>query len=486
MSIKILEGNETYIRVVGPKDVRDALFNYFSYYVPNYERMPKYKEKDDEGNPKWDGKIHLYNRRSGAIYKGLLKSVQAFLKLNGWDYDIDSSVLPAKVTDEAILEVFDGIALPYQPHAWQVRGFFSACRNQRRLFMAATGTGKSLLIYMLARYLPGPTLIVVPTKGLIAQATKDFQTYDPTWDISKSIQIIKGGLEKKVSKPIVVSTWQSIYDLTEDWYYQFNQIIGDEAHEFTASSLIGLMEKAIDTPLRFGFTGTIEDTKADKMLLEGVFGPIETLITTSEGIEKNILSPLKIEVIVFDYPDKERRKCPHEYKGEMDFICQHERRNQFIVDLAADLKGNTLILFQYVSKHGVKLFEKFQTEYPDRQVYIVHGKIEDEDREIARIEMNEADNAVIAASYQTYQRGVNIPRLHNIIFAHPSKSKIRVIQSIGRGLRKADDKTHATLYDLVDDFSTSRRINYTFEHYHERAKYYLREGHTYTQHKVKL
>lgn len=352
--------------------------------------------------------------------------------------------------------------------------------------MAATGTGKSLLIYMLARYLPGPTLIVVPTKGLIAQATKDFQTYDPTWDISKSIQIIKGGLEKKVSKPIVVSTWQSIYDLTEDWYYQFNQIIGDEAHEFTASSLIGLMEKAIDTPLRFGFTGTIEDTKADKMLLEGVFGPIETLITTSEGIEKNILSPLKIEVIVFDYPDKERRKCPHEYKGEMDFICQHERRNQFIVDLAADLKGNTLILFQYVSKHGVKLFEKFQTEYPDRQVYIVHGKIEDEDREIARIEMNEADNAVIAASYQTYQRGVNIPRLHNIIFAHPSKSKIRVIQSIGRGLRKADDKTHATLYDLVDDFSTSRRINYTFEHYHERAKYYLREGHTYTQHKVKL
>jgi superfamily II DNA or RNA helicase len=148
--------------------------------------------------------------------------------------------------------------------------------------------------------------------------------------------------------------------------------------------------------------------------------------------------------------------CKHEYKyfedyhSEMEYIVQHEKRNNLIKNLVKDIEGNTLVLFNYVEKHGEPLFELINNNVSDREIFFVHGGTDVEDREEVRKLTETQDNAIIIASYGTFSTGINIKRLHNIIFASPSKSRVRNLQSIGRVLRKGDGKDIATLYDIAE------------------------------------
>ena len=169
----------------------------------------------------------------------------------------------------------------------------------------------------------------------------------------------------------------------------------------------------------------------------------------------------------------------------MDYLVEHEPRNKFIKNLAKDLKGNTLILFNYVERHGLPLFNMINSD-TDRPVYVVHGGVDTEDREEIRELTEKSDNSIIVASYGTFSTGINIRNLHNVIFASPSKSSIRNLQSIGRVLRKGDNKSKATLYDIADDISTDRGNNYTLNHLLERVKIYNEEKFDYEIVDVKL
>ena len=319
----------------------------------------------------------------------------------------------------------------------------------------------------------------------------DFKDYSSAngWEVEKYIQKIYQGHDKVISKSLTISTWQSIHTFDKKFFEQFDFVIGDEAHGFKAKSLTGIMTKMVNAKYRVGTTGTIDDTIVNKLTLEGHFGAAVKVITTKELIDKKQLSDLDIKCLVLKYPDNLCRVVKTmDYQQEMDFIVTNNARNNFVTNLSIDLKGNTLILFQYVDKHGKILYNKIleKTKNTGRKVFFVCGETDASDREAVRHITEQENDAIIVASYGVFSTGVNIRRLHNIIFASPSKSKIRNLQSIGRGLRLGNDKEKATLYDISDDLRIDNNVNYTMNHYAERVKIYHAEKFKVSSYKVNL
>ena len=312
----------------------------------------------------------------------------------------------------------------------------------------------------------------------------DFADYSKTdnWDASENIHQIYAGKDRVSSKPIYISTWQSLYKMTINYYAEFDFILGDEAHLFKAKSLTSIMEKTIKTKYRFGTTGTLDGTLTHKLVLEGLFGKIHTVTTTKDLIDKKTLSPFQIKSLVLQYPEDicEQVKS-YNYKEEINVIVSNEARNRFIRNLAISLSNNTLVLFQLVEKHGRIIYDLIKEKAKDeRKIFFVYGGTETTDREDIRGIVENETNAIIVASYGTFSTGINITNLHNVIFASPSKSRVRNLQSIGRGLRKNESKEMATLYDIADDFSYKSYKNYTLKHFVERIKLYNEEQFEYT------
>jgi superfamily II DNA or RNA helicase len=265
-------------------------------------------------------------------------------------------------------------------------------------------------------------------------------------------------------------------------------VIGDEAHLFKAKSLTSIMQNLSDCKYRFGFTGTLDGSQTHKLVLEGLFGTVKKVTTTAELIEKKHLSAFKIKAIVLKYDDYYRKLLKvAPYKDEISFLVDHQPRNKFICDLALGLKGNTLILYQYVDRHGKALYDYInQAKGEDVQTYFVSGEISGEVRNDIRRAVELETGSIIVASYGTFSTGVNITNLHNIIFASPSKSRIRNLQSIGRGLRKGSRKDKATLFDIADDLQWNQRRNYTLNHFIERIKIYNEEQFEYKTYSINI
>jgi superfamily II DNA or RNA helicase len=296
------------------------------------------------------------------------------------------------------------------------------------------------------------------------------------------------GQEKNTDCRIVVSTWQSLYKMRRDYFSQYDVVIGDECHLFKAKSLTSIMTKLIDCKYRFGFTGTLDGTQTHKLVLEGLFGRSKQFVKTRELIDQNVLANFKIKALVLKYKESERKQVSKmKYQDEIDFIVGNTRRNKFIKSLAVSLTGNTLLLFQYVDKHGRILYDEInKVTTSDRKVFFVYGGTNAETREQIRAITEEEENAIIIASYGTFSTGINIRNLHNIIFASPTKSRIRNLQSIGRGLRKGESKDKATLYDIADDLRNKSSVNYTLKHFSERIKIYSEEEFDYKIYNINL
>jgi superfamily II DNA or RNA helicase len=263
-----------------------------------------------------------------------------------------------------------------------------------------------------------------------------------------------------------------------EYFKEFDYIIGDEAHQFKAQSLTSIMTNCTNTKYRIGLTGTLDGTKTHKLVLEGLFGPVRQVITTKELIDKKQLTPFNIKCLILKHPEK---KCEEStkwtYAEEIDYLISNEQRNKFIKNLAVSLGNNTLILYQMVEKHGKILYNLIrETEkIGNRKVFFVHGGTDTEDREAIRHIVEKENDAIIVASYGTFSTGINIKNLHNIIFASPSKSRVRNLQSIGRGLRHSENKDIATLYDIADDLRHKKHMNFTLRHFVERSKIYTEE-----------
>jgi len=473
----ISKKNEVYLHVDAEPHVYYELADQFTFELPDAKFMPQYKSKY------WDGKIRLFNTQNGNIYVGLLDRIVQFCKDHEYTYEFQESEyygLPFEVNDfiskEGVKDYMFSIC-KHSPREYQIEGVYDALRHNRKLLISPTASGKSLMIYSIVRYYVGRKqniLIVVPTTSLVEQMYKDFADYG--WDVGSYCHKIYAGKERETDSQVIITTWQSIYKLPRKYFDRFSAVIGDEAHQFKSKSLVSIMGKLSDAKYRFGFTGTLSGSQTHKWVLEGLFGPSYKIIKTNELMKKGHVASLDINVLLLKHPPIRFET----FEDEVQYIIGHNQRNNFIKNLALDLKGNTLILFARVEGHGEPLYNLINSNTViNRHVFFVHGGVATEDREQIREITESESDAIIVASYGTFSTGINIKNLHNVIFASPSKSRIRNLQSIGRVLRKGSNKTKATLYDIADDISYKSRRNYTLNHLIERIKIYNEENFNY-------
>lgn len=490
--LTITKKNDVYLKVECDPSIAQELHSHFSFEVPGAKFHPMYR------NRVWDGQVHLFSLFTNQVYIGLKPYVEYFAKENG--YNVDDSkfeVTADQASKENINQFIDSLKLtsnnkPIQIRDYQLEAIYNGINDGRRLLLSPTGSGKSLIIYVLLRWheqFGRKQLIIVPTTSLVEQLYSDFQDYSSAngWKASYNCYRIYGTVDKNSDMPITISTWQSLYKLPKQYFKDYKVVYGDECHLFKAKSLTTIMHKCVTTPYRIGTTGTLDGTKTHKLVLEGLFGKVYKTTTTKKLIESNQLADLKIFAIILRYSDDVRRdNRKNTYQEEMDFLVQHYPRNKFIRNLALDQKGNSLVLFQYVEKHGKALYDMILQKAENRKVFFIYGGTETQQRENARKITEGETNAIIIASFGTFSTGINIRNLHNIIFASPSKSRIRNLQSIGRGLRIGDNKTKCKLFDIGDDLSWKSKKNYTLLHMVERIKIYADEDFEYNTAEVKL
>jgi superfamily II DNA or RNA helicase len=483
--MRISKKNEVYLVLSDMTDsARKELVEFFTFEVPGFKFMPAYR------NRMWDGKIRLFSPGTGEIYVGLLEYIKGFCKRNGIDYILEEGVENERNVVREIVRNFIRSLKPksrgksLKVRSYQIDAVHHGIARNRALLVSPTASGKSLVIYSLVRYyhmMGLKTLILVPTTSLVEQMYTDFEDYG--WSSGTYCQKVYQGHSSKVEKDVVISTWQSVYKMPTKYFETFGCVIGDEAHMFKAKSLTGIMTKLHQCKYRFGLTGTLDGTQTHQLVLEGLFGPVEKVVTTRELIEKKTLADLKIKCIILKHPNI---RCKMEYAEELEYIVTHEGRRDFVINLLQHLKGNTLCLFQLVEKHGKPLHEAAEKIITDRNIYFVYGGTGTDTREEIRALIENAKNSIVIASYGTFSTGINIRNIHNIVLASPSKSKIRVLQSIGRGLRQGDNKNSVLIFDIADDLTFRNQSNFTLNHFQERINIYNAEQFNYEISKVKL
>ena len=460
---------------------RQELADFFTFEVPNAKFMPIVRKRI------WDGKIRLFSPANGEIYVGLLPYIKEYCKTKNIKYIIEKGAEDERDVMGAVVRGFVKSLKPKSKgkslkiRDYQIEAIRLAISRNRSLIISPTASGKSLIIYSLVRYYQmagNKILILVPTTSLVEQMYSDFQDYG--WSPGTYCQKVYQGYTTKITKDVVISTWQSIYKMPKKYFEQFGCVIGDEAHFFKAKSLTSIMTKLHQCKYRFGFTGTLDGTETHRLVLEGLFGSVEQVVTTKELIDKKTLANLKIKCITLKHPEKRERM---DYAEELNYIVSNDARNKFIMDLCSNISGNTLCLFQLVEKHGKILYDGMKG---NENVYFVYGGTDTQQREKIRGLVEKHKNSTTIASYGTFSTGINIRNIHNIVLASPSKSKIRVLQSIGRGLRTSSTKDSILVFDIADDISYRGRRNFTLNHFLERLNIYNEEQFNYEISKVKI
>jgi superfamily II DNA or RNA helicase len=488
----ISKKDEVYAKITCEKHISKELSEFFTFFVPGYQFVPAYR------NRVWDGKIRLYNLQTSQVYLGLLPYIEEFCNEREYKFDYgdprpdiedEYSAYHAKKFIDSLNIHSRGESIKVREH--QLNAYIHAMQKRRALLVSPTASGKSLIIYLIFRQLHQyqnlKGLIIVPTTSLVEQLYSDFGDYNDgeMTDVHRIYQ----GKEKETDKPLTISTWQSLYKMPKEYFHQFDYVIGDEAHLFKAQSLTTILTSCINAKYRIGLTGTLDGTKTHKLVLEGLFGTVKKVISTKELIDKQQLSNFEIKCLVLKHTDEECLKAKdYTYPEEIQYLISHEIRNKFIKNLAVSLGKNTLVLYQMVDKHGKILYDMIrETEkIGNRKVFFVHGGTDTTDREDIRKIMEIEQDAIVVASFGTFSTGINIRNLHNIIFAMPTKSSIRTLQSIGRGLRQNDGKEIATLYDISDDLRYKKHMNYTLKHFVERTKIYNEEKFPFKIYKIGL
>jgi len=488
MTTQILmeKDTEVFVRLICEPHVKMELNHYFRFRPNGYQFMPMYRRK------KWDGYVYLFNMDSNKIYAGLKPEISRFAVDREYELIDNTEEIIESISNEDYFKFLTSFPCDYQLRDYQSLAVRHSIDKKRCLLLSPTASGKSLIIYYLIRYyFPQKSLIIVPTLSLVSQMYSDFEAYakkDDSFDVEQLVHKIFGGQEKETDKPIIISTWQSLYELKKNFFKDFGLVIGDEAHLYKARSLTKIMKNLENASYRIGTTGTLDGIEVHKLILEGLFGSTKKVTSTKELIKNKTISSIAIKCIVLKYSKQECAAVSKmNYQEEIDFIVGHPERNKYICNLVNGLTGNTLVLFQLIEKHG-NILHSILEEMIDssRKIFFVYGGTDADSRERVRELVEKEKDAIICASYGVYSTGINIRNIHNIVFASPSKSRIRNLQSIGRGLRKSDTKESASLYDISDDLTHNDRKNYTLSHFSERIKIYSSEQFPYKIYVVSL
>jgi len=484
--IVVTKLNESYVKVKCDLDLAREISDTFTFEVPGAKFMPAYKMG------RFDGKIRIFNLGPRTLPFGLVSELRAFAESRNYSIEvnipdhIDTGLTYKDIADFANTLGIDKRAPPIQIRDYQINGVFQALKNKRAILHSATGSGKSLILFIICRYiideLQMRVLIVVPTISLTSQMKSDFADYasGTDWSAEDNVHCITAGADKNVKKPITVSTFQSIYKMDSEWLNQFGCIIGDEGHKIVAKTITGIYERATEVEYKLACTGTLHDMKCNLLVMKGITGDVHEIATTSTLIENKQLVPLKIKAIILNHPEhvaKAMKKV--DYDTEIKYIVSNLKRNEFISKLAAQCKGTTLVLFRFIDIQGTALYSLICDKAVDRNVHYIDGGVTGKARETIRKNANDGDD-IIVSSYAVFGTGTNLPAIENIIFAHPAKSAITIIQSIGRGLRLKEGKTSCTLYDISDNMTLHKKPNISYRHLGDRLGTYTKNGFTYS------
>lgn len=480
--------NEVYVTILCEEGISYELREHFTFAVPGHQFTPAYKAR------LWDGRIRLWDTRTRLLYRGLVPYVAKFCEERNYDWEYENEDYDEEFSLKEATDFVEQLRPKHAARDYQLDAFVHAIRTRRSLLLSPTASGKSFIIYLLCRFLEHrgsvKGLIIVPTVSLVEQLAGDFADYSETngWNVSNNVHKIYQGQDKNTSKFLTISTWQSLQKLPKQWFAQFDFVIGDEAHGFKSKELTNIMTGLTNAKYRIGTTGTLDGTKTHRLVLEGLFGTVRKVVTTKELMDAKHLADFQIKCLLLRHAESICQAAKgFTYQQEIEYLVLNESRNKFIANLAVSLNGNTLVLFQYVDKHGRILKSLIDERVgADRKVFFVSGETDVDIRENIRKIVEQESNAIIVASFGTFSTGINIRNLHNIIFASPSKSRIRNLQSIGRGLRKSDTKDSAQLFDIADDMRYKKRENYTLKHFAERIKIYTEEKFAFKVYKIEL
>lgn len=487
------------------------LQDYLSFFVEGYLHSKKFKFGS------WDGKIKLYSAYSKLAPRGLVHRIEQWCDDMGFDCWIDPTLdTPLDITPQQLYEYIKTLNLStkgkdIEPYEFQWLGMYYGIRDKRHVFEASTAGGKSLILYGISRFLldhnlASKILIVTDGQTLVGQLYENFEDYaaKTDWMVDDHCHQIFTGQEKDVGKPIYISTWQSMAKMPQSYLQQFDVVMVDEAHKVKAVSFKHILEKSVNASWRIGVTGTLQDALCHKYQIEGLLGPHKLLLTNLEARELGITTPIDVEGVIFEYSDADRKalqeickitaaerkagKKDKSYQHEIRFIIEHEGRNKFMCDFAAQLEGNTIMLFNRI-EHGTNLLQQLKKNYPDRNVFWVSGEVEKDEREELRLMMAAQTNAIIVASYGVFAQGVDISNLHNLMLCHPLESPRLLLQSLGRLGRKHASKLVAKCYHFGDNLKTLRKNakdNHTLKHFKNCIRRYDRERIPYHLNRVRL
>jgi superfamily II DNA or RNA helicase len=454
----------------------------FTFYVKNYAHMPKYKAG------LWDGKIHLFKAHTRLLYTGLLTNLIKYCRENKIKIEFDSSMKTFLLNTDTpeSKELVAEYNIPLTPYQHQLNAIDKILLKKRKIILSPTSSGKSLILYICVRFLSEcgyKVLLVVPTTSLVEQIYKDFQEYG--WESEKFCHRIYSGKSKNTDLPVTISTWQSLYTLPKEYFEKFNGVFVDECHLASSASLKTIMENCSMAEYRVGLTGTLDDSKTNEITLNGLFGSIYRTISTKELMDLGHVSTLKINGVLLEHSKEDKEIVSKmDYASEIKTIISNKKRTEFISELACNQKKNTLVLFNRIV-HGKEIFDTI-SEKTEKVVFFIDGTTDVDLRESIRYRTEMENNIIIVASYGVFSTGISIKNLWNVIFAHPYKSRVKNLQSIGRVLRTLNDGTGATLWDIGDNYQYKKKKNVTLNHFIDRFKLYKKEKFDYTIQKVKL
>ena len=485
--IEIFKKDESTLFIKCDRDEAYNIQGYFEFYADNYIFHPKYKMHV------WDGKIRLFNIKTCELPIGLFKSLITNLKTDGIHYEVKDEIIEygKKISTENLLKFNNMLKCDKIPRDYQIRAVQLMMYLKKSIILSSTASGKSFIAFLffnLLKYLNPDYkfLLVVPTVQLVEQMYKDFIDYGKDFtDYDEYIHRIYTGKDKHTKKPITISTWQSLMRLDETYFHQFDCILIDECHLATGKEISKIVSNAINAEYKVGMSGTLKKAKTDVMQLESLFSNVHRVSKTIDLINAGHLTDVTINGLILKYP---LEKCKFvkdlDFDQECKFVNGQKFKISFVSKLADSRNKNTLVLFKKI-EYGTNIFN-YLKEHSKKKIFYVDGTIQVDQREVVRKYFEENNDAIVVASYGTFSTGINITNLHNIIFAESMKSMIKVIQSIGRGLRKHKDKNKMYLFDICDDLSYGKHKNTLLKHFLERISYYDEEQFDYKIKEYKL
>lgn len=484
MSDLIIEKvNSSCVHLVCEDGLSHRIYNVFSAYAPGYRFNPRFKMHV------WDGKVRCYNPMSQILPIGLLNNLLVWCDQHNIQYSLQGfkDGLTDKIDKEDLEKQMNSyITAGFQARDYQVNAVHAALTNRRGVLLSCTGSGKSLMIYTFLRYLLDNkdvhrAILIVPSVSLVEQMYSDFQDYG--WDdLEDHVEMLYSGKKPTFKKEILISTWQSLEKEDQEFFEVYDACVVDECHQAKCSVVTRLLKLMHNAEYKIGTSGTLPTEISEQLQINSVIGNVLFELKSCELIARGYLTKLNIAAIFLKYPEafiaenKERT-----YPEEVKMVEEYPNRNKvlnFIIDHTSPM-NNMLILVNH--RNHLRDVETYLHEnYHDKKVSIITGDVKAKVREEIRTGIEDEDGTILLATYQTMSTGVNIPKLHAIMLFSNSKSRIKVLQSIGRGLRKHNSKNKVIIYDIVDDLSYKKRTgriakNYCMQHFDERSNYYIEQ-----------